>query len=74
MYGKGIWYLRFLGGDARERYGKNGTTVMARSWVEGDGTVHVGIVYRRAGVIDPANRHAMEMEDCGMLLSFTTVY
>jgi hypothetical protein len=62
------------GNVMRVRFGKNGTTVMARSWVEGDGTVYVGIVYRRAGVIDPANRHAMEMEDCGMLLSFTTLY
>ena len=58
----------------RRRYVINGATIMARSWVQPDGTVHVGIVYRLAGVVDPANRHTTEMEDCGTLLSFTTVY
>jgi hypothetical protein len=52
----------------------NGHTLMARSWVQADGSGRVGIVVRRAGVEDPANRHATETEDCGTLVSFTTVY
>jgi hypothetical protein len=60
------------------RFTGTNTNMLASSWIERDGLVHFAIVYRRpsatAGFIGSGKAQQMEDEDCGTLLSFTSVY
>jgi len=54
------------------------TNMLASSWTERDGLIHFAIIYRRpsatTGFIGSDKARRMEDEDCGTLLSFTSVY